>query len=486
VVRQVLTESLVLVAFGAAASAPLVAWMVHGFSHLIPAGTLPVEFAIQVNFDVVAFTIGVCAAACVLSGLIPALHTTRADLNRLLSEGGRSGAAGSRSQKLRGALVAAEVALALVALVGAGLFARSFQVASRIDPGFDPRHAVATHLYLSSAGYKVPERKLFCRRLRDRLQAAPGVVSAAYADILPLGFDSGPWEDLEIQGYVPGVAENMKIYRDVVSPGFFETMRIPLLEGRDFTERDDENALQVMIVNQAFARRFFGGGNPIGRKVRGWGRWFTVVGVVRDAKYHTPDEAPLPYFYVPFRQVYREDLAIAFLVRTQGDPRQAAGLLRQEINGMDPNVGVFDTMPLEEYISASLFPNRVGAIFLGGLGLVAVLLAAVGLYSVMAYAIAQRTAEIGVRMALGASPSDVLAMVLRQGLSMAAVGLAAGFAGALAVTRAASGLLVRVSATDPVIFAAAALFLALVAVAASILPALRATRIDPVTALRAE
>jgi ABC-type antimicrobial peptide transport system permease subunit len=189
---------------------------------------------------------------------------------------------------------------------------------------------------------------------------------------------------------------------------------------------------------------------------------------------------------VPFRQVYREDLAIAFVVRTQGDPRQAAGLLRQEINGTDPNVGVFDTEPLEEFISASLFPNRVGAIFLGGLGLVAVLLAAVGLYSVMAYAIAQRTAEIGVRMALGASPSDVLGMVLRQGLSMAAVGLAAGFAAALAVTRAASGLLVHVSATDPAIFGGAALFLALVALAASIVPALRATRIDPVRALRAE
>jgi predicted permease len=257
-----------------------------------------------------------------------------------------------------------------------------------------------------------------------------------------------------------------------------------LLEGRDFTDRDDATVPPVMIVNQTFARRFLGGGNPVGRKVYGWGKWFTVVGMVRDAKYRTPDEAARPYFYVPFQQVYREDLAIAFLLRTRGDPREATALLRREIRAIDPNVGAYDVMPLEEFIGASLFPQKLGAIFLGGLGLVAVLLAAVGLYSVMAYAIAQRRAEIGIRMALGARPADVLALVVRQGMAMTAVGLAAGIAAALAVTRAAAGLLVNMSATDPLIFAAATLLLAVIAAAASYVPAWRATRIDPSTALR--
>jgi predicted permease len=484
VMRQVLTESLVLVAMGAIVSAPLVAWIDQGAGYIIPAGTLPVAISSEFDFAILGFAIALCAVACVVSGLLPALHTAHVDLNRLLTEGGRSGSAGVRSQKLRGALVSAEVALALVTVIGAALFARSFQLARQIDPGFDPKQVLVTHLYLSTSGYKVPERKLFCRRLRDRLESQPGVVRAAYADVLPLGFDPGPWEDLEIQGYVPGPGENMKIARDMVAPGYFDLMKIPLLEGRDFTDRDDATVPPVMIVNQTFARRFLGGGNPVGRKVYGWSKWFTVVGMVRDAKYRTPDEAARPYFYVPFQQVYREDLAIAFLLRTRGDPREAMALVRREIRAIDPNVGVYDAMPLEEFIGASLLPQKLGAIFLSGLGLVAVLLAAVGLYSVMAYAIAQRRAEIGIRMALGARPADVLALVVRQGMAMTAVGLAAGIAAALAVTRAAAGLLVNMSATDPLIFAAATLLLAVIAAAASYVPAWRATRIDPSTALR--
>jgi predicted permease len=318
------------------------------------------------------------------------------------------------------------------------------------------------------------------------LETQPGIASVGYADYIPLGFDTGPWEPIRVEGYVPGTAESMQIYRNVVAPGYFNLLGIRLLEGRDFTERDDLKTQPVMIANEAFVHRFFGGGYPIGRRVYGWGKWFTVVGVVKDSKYHTPSEAPLPYFYVPFRQVYRADLAIAFYVRVAGDMNQGLAALRREVQARDGNVGVFDAMPLTEFITASLFAQKVAAMLLSFLGVVALVLSAVGLYSVMAYSITQRTQEIGIRMALGARPNDVLGLVVRQGMGLTVVGLLVGVAVAAAVTRLAAPLLINVSSTDPLIFSAAALFLAGVALAASYVPARRATRIDPNEALRSQ
>ena len=485
-VRQLLTESLVLALAGAAVGVPLAQWMAQGLGYLMPPTDFPVRFEVRLNGHALLFTLAVTLAACLASGMAPALNTSRADLNEILKlGGGRAGTAGTRSQPMRRLLVMGEMALAMVAIIGAGLFARSFQMAREINPGFDARNVLVSHLYLSTAGYGVAERKLFCQRLAARLGSQPGVVSSTYADMVPLGFDSGPWEDLQIEGYVAGPSENMKIYRNVVAPGYFDLMRIPLVEGRDFTEHDDEKANQVMIVSDTFVKRFYGGRSPLGHRVRGWARWFTIVGVARDTKFHTPNEAAAPYFYVPFRQVYREDLAIAFYLRTKGDPAQAAGVLRREIQAMDPAAS-FDAMPLERYIGASLFPQKVAAMLLGVLGAIALVLAAVGLYSVMAYTITQRTNEIGIRMALGAKPLEVLALVVRQGMAMAGAGLAVGVAASLGVMRVASGFLVKVSASDPMVYAAAVLFLALVALAASWIPARRATRIDPNLALHSE
>jgi predicted permease len=482
--RQLLTESLMLALAGAIAGAPLAMWMSDSLGQLIPPSPYPVVLHVEMNGDILAFTLLICLLACVISGAAPALAGCRADLSQVLNEGGTRGTPGTGSRRLRGLLVAAEVALALVALIGAGLFARSFEIARQIKPGFEPEHVLVSHLYLASAGYALPERKLFCQRLRERLESQPGVTAATYADVVPMGFGGGPWEPLQIEGYLPGTAENMNIFRDVVAPGYFGLLRIPLLEGRDFTEHDDEQAALVMIVNQTFAKRFLGGRDPIGHKVHGWGKWFTVVGVARDSKYQTPNESARPYFYVPFRQVYREDLAIAFLVRSAGDPNQALPALRREARGLDPNAGVFDIMPMTEFISASLFPQKVAAALLAVLGAIALLLAAAGLYSVMAYAVTQRTREIGIRMALGAQPGDVVRLVMRQSLVVTLAGLAAGFVAALAVTRLASSLLVNISATDPAVFAGATLFLTMVAAVAGYLPARRATRIDPQAALR--
>ncbi len=486
-VRQLLAESLILAMMGAAVGVPAALWLSTALGGLLPPGVLPVRLEVNLNADILGFTILVCLLACVVSGVAPALHTSRTDLNEVLKAGGgRAGTAGSRSHGMRRLLVATEVALALVAVIGAGLFARSFQLARRIHPGFDAQHVLVSHLYLSTAGYGVAERKLFCRRLRERLEAQPGVEAVSYADMVPLGFDTGPWEDLQIEGYLPAPSENMKIYRNLVAPGYFRLMRIGLVEGRDFTALDNEKSAPVMIVSEQFARRFFGGRPAIGRKVHGWGQWFRVVGVAKDSKYHTPNEALKPYFYVPFEQVYRADLAIAVYARVAGDPARAVGMVRREIRAMDPNVGLFDAMPLAEFIGASLFGQKVAAVLLSVLGAMALVLAAVGLYSVMAYAVSQRTQEIGIRMALGARPGNVVRMIVGQAMAMASIGLAIGVAAGLVMGRLASGLLVQVSATDPAIFAGATGFLAAVALAASYLPARRATRIDPNHALRGE
>jgi predicted permease len=485
-VRQLLTESLLLALMGGLVGGLLALWMAQALGYLVPASGLPIAMDVQMNGDIFAFTMLLCVAVCVVSGMAPALHTVRADLNDTLKDGGRSGSASQGSRRLRSLLVVSEVALALVAIIGAGLFARSFQLARQIHPGFDPSHILVSNLSLSSAGYAVPDRKQFCYRLRDRLEKQPGIAGVTYADYVPLGFDTGPWEELEIEGYEKGRAENMQIYRNVVAPGYFKVVGIPLLDGRDFTEQDDlsKTAKLVMIVNETFAHRYFGGGYPIGRKVHGWSDWFTVVGVVKDSKYHTPNEAPQPYFYVPFKQVYRADLNVAIYVRAVGDPNQALGTLRREVHSMDPNVSVYDAVPLTEYMSASLFVQKIAAWLLGVLGAVALVLAAVGLYGVMAYSITQRRQEIGIRVALGARSSDVVGMVLRDGMGLTAAGLLVGVLAAVAVTRLVSGLLVNVSATDPLIFGGAALFLAVVALVASGVPAIRAARTDPNSALR--
>jgi predicted permease len=298
-----------------------------------------------------------------------------------------------------------------------------------------------------------------------------------------LGFGTGPGSRLEVEGYVPADSENMTIGRTMVAPGYFQVLRIPLLQGRDFTQLDNATSAPVAIVNEPFARRFFGGRNPVGRRIHAGGRWLTVVGLVKENKYYLLTESPRPYFFAPLAQVGAPQ-DIAFYIRSAGDPLPLIAALRRDAAAVDPNAGAFDAMPLADYIGAPLFPQRFAASLMSGLGVMALLLAAVGLYSVMAYAVSQRVYEIGIRLALGARPGDVLGMVVRKGILLTCSGVAAGLAGALAATRLLSGLLVGVSATDPMIFASATLFIVLVALVATYLPARRASRVDPMMALR--
>lgn len=486
--RQLLTETFVIAGAGALVGVLLVPWIAGSLAWLMPPVNAPVRFdnGLQLNGRMLAWSVAVCAVCALVSGMAPLLVALRSNLNETLKEGGRSEESGARAHRMRGVLVVCEVALAAVALIGAGLFVKSFHGTRALHPGFDPEGVLVARFALADSGYPVERQHEFCLRLRRRLEAAPGVAAVNYADVAPLGFDGGPWQDISVEGYVPAKGENMMVYRTLAAPGYFSLLRIPLVEGRDFTEQDDEKAAPVAVVNQAFARRYFAGANPVGRRLRTWGRWLTIVGMSKDVKYHSLAEPPTPYFYAPFRQGFGTGHAAFFYVRMAGDPTAATALLRREAAALDPGVGVVEAMPLAEYMGASLYPLKLAATLLSVLGALSVLLAAIGLYSVMAYAVERRTHELGIRMAVGAQPRDVLGMVMRQGLALTGIGLVVGILAALAVTRAARGLLVNVSAADPLTFAAAAAFLALVAMLASYLPARRATRVDPMVALRCE
>lgn len=495
-IRQLLAESLLLALGGAILGVAATPWMTHALQYLMPPGSLSLALNTQLNWRVLAFMVGLCCLTALVAGIVPAWQVSRMELSARLNEG--RGAAGRGRHRLRSALVASEVALALVALVGAGLFSRGFSQTLHIDPGFNPDNVLLSQFYLSTSGYSLQQRKEFCRRLTGRMLDAPGVSSVAYSDGVPLGFEPSWWEELNIQGYARSLNENMNIFRNVVSPGYLDLMHIPLIEGRNFTEADNEDAPSVMIVNEAFVHRFYPGRNPIGGKIHGWGSWFRVIGVVKDSKYHYLGESPTPYFYVPFRQIYREDMNLAFYVRTKGDPNVILPILRARAHEIDPNVNVFDAVPLKEYIGASLYPQKVAASLMTVLGAVAILLAAIGLYGVMAYSVAQRTQEIGVRMALGARPGNVLRMVVRQGLTLTGIGLGAGVVLAIGLARGATSVsfsnsamgasakLLGGSATNPWIYLGAAAFLCAIAALAAYLPARRAAATSPMQALRVE
>jgi predicted permease len=484
--RQLLTETLLLAGAGALLGLPLARWMSRSLSWLLPPSGFPVGFSIRLDANVLAFTTLVCVAAALVSGSAPVLRSTRPEVSEGLKEGGRGASSGGRSHRLRSLLVVAEVALALVALIGSGLFVKSLRAAQAIPPGFDPRDVSVAQFQPSSCGYSAEQGKQFCVRLSERLRSAAGVVDVAYSNRLPLGFGLSPFVDVEPEGYMPARGENMQIYYNAVSPGFFDLMRIPRLEGRDFTELDDVDSSPVMIVNQSFARRFFADGSAVGRRVRVRGEWATVAGVVKDSKYHTLAEAPLPYFYVPFRQAYSRDWDVAWYLRSRAGSDEAQATLRREAAAIDPNAALSDVMPLSEYVGGCLYAQKVAASLLSVLAALSLLLAALGLYGVMAYAVSQRTHEIGIRMALGAQAPTVLRMVVREGMVLAGAGLLVGLAVAYPAARLVASMLVNVSSTDPVVFLGAPLFLAAVALLASYVPARRATRVSPGQALRCE
>jgi len=434
----------------------------------------------------VAFTLALSFIAAVASGLAPALHASRTDIVSNLKDGsfGRFG-----RLRLRHAFVVGQVALSLLLVVTAGLFLRALQRAATMDPGFDPRGVELTAIDLSMAGYDETRGRVFARRLLDEVRGLAGVESAAIASILPLGgsgFSLGPVA-------VPGAAgpdgpQWTDADWNVVEPGYFATMRLALVAGRDFTGDDRDGARPVVIVNETLARRFWPGQDPLGREVlMSTGRQQTarmvVVGVARDFKYRSLGDRDRQFVFVPLQQQYTARLTV---VARTAEGRRLQGEIRSLLARMDSNLPIVRAQTLEDYTAIGLIPQRVAASVSGSLGIVGLLLAAIGIYGVTAYMVTSRTREIGIRIALGAQRGDVMRMVLGQGMTLAAGGVLIGLVLAAGASRLLGALLFGIGPMDPLAFAGSAILFCLIGLAACSAPARRATEIHAIEALRHE
>lgn len=485
-IQQLLTETLLLALAAAVFGVAVMMWVGKSLNRMLPAVDFPFDLRAGLSASTLGFTVLIVVVVSLASGLAPALLSIRKNLSQVLNEGGRSGIGHPHSHKLRAILVGIEVALAMLALVSAGLFLRSFRNASRIEPGFRTDHVAVAQFYLSNAGYSAQEQWSFSRMLRERMESAPGVLAVTYTDYVPLTSPgSSPQDQLEIEGYVPAHNEQMLIHRATIPPGYFDFMGIPRLEGRDFTERDEATAPAVVIVNETFARRYYVGGSPIGRSVHVGGTKATIIGKVKDSKYNSPIEQAAPYFYLPFRQWFGPGLNFAFLIKTAGDPMEALPQLRREALALNQDA-FFHSIRLSDAVGFSLYAQKIAARLLTVVGVLCVLLAAIGVYSVLSYEISTRTQEFGVRMALGASRVRMLAQVIQETLILTLPGLLAGLATALVAVRFINGMLVNVSASDPLTLAGSTLLMIIVSFVAGYLPASRATRVNPMVALRAQ
>lgn len=485
-VRQLSTEVLMLAVLGSAAGLLIASWLSGSLRWLLPLTEAPRLQSGGLDSGVLLFTAALAVAIAALASIGPALHAARDNVTETLKAGGRNGTSGTQSNRLRSLLATCEVALAVTALIGAGLFVKSFYRVKSIQPGFDPNQVAIARFNLSAVNFDAQQADAFCKHLRERLERQPGVTAVTYADYVPLSLGEGSWEDLQVEGYVPGPSENMKIYRNLVAPGYFTLMKIPLIEGRDFTMQDDSSHPPVMIVTREFVRRFIPSSSVLNRKVYGWGKWFTIVGVVQDSKIHRLTENTRPYFYVPIRQIYRPEMDLAFYVRTLGSVNEAMQSIRRESQGVDAMVPASGVMPLNEWIAGSLFGQRIAASLLSVLAAIAFVLASIGLYGVVAYTVAQRTQEFGIRLSLGAQPRDVLRLIVKQGLRFALAGTAMGVGLTLLLARSLKDFLVNMSADDPLIFTGTAVFVIVLALTAAAIPARRAMRVDPMVALKYE
>jgi predicted permease len=487
VLWQLFTESLVLALAGGVLGVLAASWMTQGIERLLPKTDLPVaNLASGLNSLGFLFTLALCLGTTILCGLAPAWQIFRRKSRDVLRESARGVSAGARSRALGGALVVSEISLALIALIGSGLFIRSFENAKAANPGFNPEHVLLAGYDLSQSRYPAEKSITLLRRLRDHLLTVPGVKNASLCEDVPLGFSAGSWEEVDIHGYAPRQGENMKLYRNMVSPGYFATLEIPLVDGRDFNERDDRRTGRVAIVNETFVKRFLAGGLALGHKFKGFGEEITIVGVARDSKYHSLSEPAVPYFYVPLAQFYSPGMGVGIEVRTAERPETFEARLRAEIQSVDPNVAISGTAPFVGYMSASYFAQKVGASLLTVLGVIALLLATLGLYGVMTYSMSQRWHEIGIRMAIGARPMQVLSLVMQEGMRLCLFGAVAGVALALVVMRLAASVLYGIASNDLGTCLGATLILSFFALIAIWVPARRASRVDPMQALRWE
>jgi predicted permease len=483
--KQLLTEGLVLSLFGAAGGLLVAYWCRHALVLLFPArGGVQMHLPGEIDWRVLALSAGVCLATTLLMGLVPALQTGEIDLAQSMKMES-AGVLGRRGRAwVRSGLVLVQVSLSFVLLVGAGLLIQSLLKVRTASPGFNTRGVQDTAIDLVSAGYTPARAQTFQDALLERVRTLPGVESAAFAKMTPLSYVSSATAPIVVDGYHPPPEESPTVDFNEVGDSYFVTMGIPLVAGREFTRADDEKAALVAVVNETMARRYWQGRSPLGLRLQLKGRWMQVVGIAKDSKYSSVREKPTPFFFVPLRQNSLRGSVLN--IRTPLAPQTLATAIAREVHALDSNLAPYELITMQEQLDRSTSAQMVAVKLVGILSALALVLAAIGLYGVMSYAVSQSTRELGLRMALGADASNLLRLVLSRGLALTGVGVLLGAATALLLTRLLGNLLYKVSPRDPVAFGCAFAVMALVSVAACLLPAWRAARTDPMRALRSQ
>jgi predicted permease len=436
----------------------------------------------EIDWRVLALSAGVCLIATLVLGLVPAFQSRKLDLAGAL-KADSAGVVGDRGRAwVRSGLVLVQVSLSFVLLVAAGLLMQSLQKIRASSPGFSTHEVLFTAVDLVSAEYTAQRAQNLQDELIDRVKALPGVESAAFARSAPLGYGSFSEAPIAVDGYLPAPDEQPTVEYNEVDPGYLATLGIPLAAGREFTLTDDEKGAPVAVVNETMAARFWRGRNPIGERVQVKGRWLQVVGVAKDSKHHSIRETPKPFFYVPRRQNF--SVGAALYIRTPLSPETMATALAREVRALDPGLALYEVITQQEQVERSTSAQLVAVTLVGVLGGLALLLAAIGLYGVMSYAVSQSTRELGLRVALGASASSLLRLVMSRGLALMAGGALLGVGVAIGLTRLLGNLLYNVSPRDPFVFAFALAVMTIASSAACFMPAWRATRTDPARVLR--
>ncbi|HEX5835174.1 MAG TPA: ABC transporter permease, partial [Pyrinomonadaceae bacterium] len=488
-IRQLLTESVLLSFFGGVAGVLLAFWIIQALLAFKPPIDFPLALDVEVDWRVLLFSLAVSLLAGAVFGLAPALQATRPGLSQALRETSAQG--GAARTRLRSVLVVAQIAISLVVLIGAGLVVRTLQQLQTMNPGFDPQNGLTMSFDLGLQGYDEEHGQQFHRQLTERVKNLPGVKAATIASYIPLSLNYNS-RNVFVEGQPAARGENVPLSMNAsAGPGYFEAMGTPLVHGRGFTEADQTKTEQVAVVNETFVKRLLphlsSSAEAIGKRFSdssASGPFMRIVGVVRDGKYFNITEEPRSFFWAPMTQDYNSTGIL--IVRTEGNPEALLGAVRKEVRALDPNLPLFDVNTLTEHMRLALFAPKIAAMVLGVFGLVALLLSAIGIYGITSYTVAQRTHEIGIRLALGAQLSDVLKLVLSHGLKLTIIGAAIGLFGAFVATRAITSVLYGVSATDPLTFVLVSGLLVGVALIACYVPSRRATKVDPLIALRNE
>jgi predicted permease len=483
--KQLFTEGLILSTLGAAGGILVAHWCRHALVLLFPARAgIAMHLPGEIDWRVLIASAAVCLLTTILLGLVPAMQNRKIDLaGALKSES--AGVVGGRGRAfLRSSLVLVQVSLCFVLLVGSSLLLESLQKIRSTSPGFSTHNVLNTAVDLVSAGYDLQRAKTFQGELLSRVQSLPGVESAAFARVTPLGFGSFSESFIAVDGYQPPPEEQPTVNYNEVGPDYFATMGIPLQSGRVFTAADDDTAAPVAIVNETMAAKYWRQQNPIGQRVQVKGRWLQIIGVAKDAKYNSVRELPKPFFYVPLRQ--NPSVRAGLNIRTPLSASIIATELAREVHALDGNLAPYEVITLQEQLERSTSAQKVAVTLVGVLGTLALLLSAIGLYGVMSYAVSQGTRELGLRMTLGAGASDLLRLVMSRGLLLTGGGILLGAVAALTLTRLLGHLLFKVSPRDPLAYGSAVLVMLITASIACFLPAWRASHTDPMQALRQE